>query len=102
MDVNTADLGAVCFGLVVGWITYRTLVRRTDEASLSDIASVIGAVGGGIVVGLFKDQHLFGLYAFGLMIGFFAYLIVFALVNGRDQAGKVMGGNDGMVRNRDQ
>jgi hypothetical protein len=67
-------IGAVCFGLVVGWVTYRTL-RRIDKAGVSDIASVIGAVGGAAVTGLFSDE-LFGLYAIGLAIGFFAYLLL--------------------------
>jgi hypothetical protein len=74
--VSTSEWGAVCFGLVVGWITYRTLRRTEDKVGLSDIATVIGAVGGGAVTTLFDDEQLFGLYAIGLAIGFFAYLIL--------------------------
>lgn len=66
-------IGAVCFGVVIGWITYRTL-RRKANAGISDIASVIGAVGGATVTALFGSPILFGYYAIGLAIGFFGYL----------------------------
>jgi uncharacterized membrane protein YeaQ/YmgE (transglycosylase-associated protein family) len=67
--------GAICFGIVIGWITYRTL-RRKDGTGLSDIAGVIGAVGGAAITGLFATKEAFGAYCIGLAIGFFAYLIV--------------------------
>ena len=86
-----SDIGAVLFGVVIGWITYRTLVRRTGAVNLSDIATVIGAVGGGAVLAIFKSPHLFGLYSIGLACGFFAYLIVFSLLNGKAETAKRMG-----------
>jgi uncharacterized membrane protein YeaQ/YmgE (transglycosylase-associated protein family) len=68
--------GAFAFGLVIGWVTYRTL-RRTKQSGLSDIATVIGAVGGATVTGLFqKGTDSFGFYGIGLAVGFFFYLIV--------------------------
>lgn len=79
------DIGAVCFGLVIGWVTYRTLRRREGAAALSDIATVIAAVGGTAVVALFDDQHLFGWYAIGLAAGFFAYFVVGMLAHGRGE-----------------
>jgi uncharacterized membrane protein YeaQ/YmgE (transglycosylase-associated protein family) len=79
-------IGAACFGLVIGWITYRTLRRRTDAAHLTDIAAVIGAVGGGAVTALFKSADLFGCYSIGLAAGFFGYLIVTILLFGKDEA----------------
>jgi hypothetical protein len=69
-------IGALCFGLVIGWITYRTLRRSAETVALSDIATVIGAVGGAAVTGLFKSETLFGAYCIGLAIGFFLYLII--------------------------
>jgi hypothetical protein len=89
--MNASDWGAVLFGVVVGWITYRTLIRRTGGVELSDIATVIGAVGGGAVLAIFDDEHLFGLYAIGLAVGFFAYLGLFFIVKGREATGRVMG-----------
>ncbi|MFD3480489.1 hypothetical protein [Streptomyces sp. NPDC058695] len=75
-----AKLGAGLFGFVIGWITYRTLRRRQGPALLSDISTVLGAVGGAAVASLpFDDPDMFGVYAIGLAAGFFAYLgIAFA------------------------
>jgi hypothetical protein len=68
--------GAFWFGLVIGWVTYRTL-RRSGTTKIGDIATVIGAVGGAAVTGLFpKESNAFGNYCGGLAIGFFAYLAV--------------------------
>jgi uncharacterized membrane protein YeaQ/YmgE (transglycosylase-associated protein family) len=68
--------GSVCFGLVIGWVTYRTL-RRSPSNGLSDIAIVIGAVGGAAITTLFPSEtEMFSYYCLGLAIGFFAYLIV--------------------------
>jgi hypothetical protein len=67
--------GAFWFGIVVGYITYRTL-RRKKDAGISDIASVIGAVGGAAVLALFPaDSSRFDFYAIGLAAGFFLYLL---------------------------
>jgi hypothetical protein len=72
--------GAFCFGLVIGWITYRTLRRRTEGAALSDIATVIAAVGGAAVTTLFNTGEPFGAYSIGLAVGFFAYFLVGLIV----------------------
>ena len=95
---DASDVGAVLFGIVVGWITYRTLVRRTDGVALSDIATVIGAVGGGAVVVHFDNTHLFGLYSIGLATGFFGYLVLFYALNGRQKTAEVMGDGDAPVK----
>jgi hypothetical protein len=90
--MNTAaDWGALLFGIVVGWIVYRTLVRRVGGAQISDIATVVGAVGGAAVTNLFNSKHLFGLYSIGLAAGFFAYLILFRIKNGSAATAVVMG-----------
>lgn len=74
-------IGALCFGVVIGWITYRTL-RRSKTNGLSDIATVLGALGGATVTALFRrDSGEFGAYCIGLLIGFFAYLM-FAVKKG--------------------
>ena len=74
MDV--AMIGAWCFGAVMGWITYRTLRRKEGAAALSDLATVIGAIGGAAITGLFKTPDLFGSYCIGLFVGFFLYFLV--------------------------
>jgi ABC-type Co2+ transport system permease subunit len=74
-------VGAVAFGLVVGWIVYRTLRRREDPAQLSDLAAVIAAVSGGAVTAVpFDDPDVFAAYSIGLAVGFFGYLIVSSLL----------------------
>jgi uncharacterized membrane protein YeaQ/YmgE (transglycosylase-associated protein family) len=74
-NVVVDAIGAVCFGLVIGWVTYRTLRRTGETVAVSNIASVIGAVGGAAVTGMFRG-HLFGWYCMGLAAGFFGYLIL--------------------------
>ena len=84
------DWGAFAFGFVIGWICYRTLRRRKENASLSDLATVIGAVGGGAVLALFKTQELFSGYAIGLAAGFFLYFMVALIIGGKDEVGNFM------------
>jgi hypothetical protein len=85
--MDSLTIGAFCFGLVIGWITYRTLRRKEGAAALSDIATVIGAVGGGAVAGMVDGKQMFGPYSIGLAIGFFAYLIIAWLVEGSASTG---------------
>ena len=73
--MNVISVGALLFGVVIGWITYRTLRRSKESVALSDIATVIGAVGGAAVIALFNSPALFAWYSIGLFIGFIAYLI---------------------------
>ena len=83
-------VGAGCFGLVVGWICYRTLRRKADAAALSDLVTVIGAIGGGTVTALFKSSDLFAGYSIGLAIGFFLYFLSGLLIEGKAVAGWMM------------
>ena len=72
MAINLA--GSICFGVVIGWVTYRTL-RRSQTTGLSDIATVIGAA----ITRIWKQgADSFGGYCIGLFVGFFAYLIIAA------------------------
>lgn len=89
--MDMASVGALCFGVVVGWITYRTLRRREGQALLSDIATVIGAVGGAAVVSLFDSSELFGAYSIGLALGFFVYFLIGFFVYGKEAAEPWMG-----------
>jgi hypothetical protein len=70
--------GPLCFGLVVGWVTYRTL-RYAKSNGISDIASVIAAVGGaGVTAVIGKENPNFNPfypYCVGLAIGFFGYVL---------------------------
>jgi hypothetical protein len=86
-------IGALLFGAVVGFITYRALIRTTDKAAVSDVGAVVGVIGGAAVTGIF-DPHasdLFGWYAIGLAVGLATYFIVFAFLNGLERTASVMG-----------
>ena len=88
--MTVQGIGALCFGLVIGWVSYRTLRRKEGAAALSDISTVIGAVGGAAVTALFEAESLFGMYCIGLAIGFFAYLIVAMAIEGTKGIGNWM------------
>ncbi|MBI2865558.1 MAG: hypothetical protein HYX94_13495 [Chloroflexi bacterium] len=75
---------------MVGWVTYRTLRRNEGSAALSDISTVIGAVGGGAVLSLFGNKDMFAWYSVGLAVGFFAYFGV-GWKLGEDAVSKWMG-----------
>ncbi|MCX6080546.1 MAG: hypothetical protein NTW32_13520 [Chloroflexi bacterium] len=83
--------GAGFFGLVIGWVTYRTLRRKSEATTLADISAVIAAIGGAAVTALFKEGPLFGAYCIGLAIGFFAYFVVLLVLFGKDGASDAMG-----------
>jgi hypothetical protein len=89
--MTVADIGALCFGVVVGWIVYRTLRRRTDSSALSDVATVIGVVGGAAVTAVFKTETLFGFYSIGLAAGFFVYLVASLIIAGNKKVDEFMG-----------
>jgi bacteriorhodopsin len=90
--MNVLTVGTICFGLLVGYITYRTLARTTASASISDLAAVISAVGGGGVTAIVKPgTDLFGWYAIGLLAGFIIYGAIYWAMNGHTEFAKVMG-----------
>jgi hypothetical protein len=86
--------GAFWFGIVIGYVTYRTL-QHARTSSVADIATVIAAVGGGAVVALFPaDSARFDQYSFGLAAGFFFYLflsLVLGLAKGSDFPKQLLG-----------
>lgn len=73
IDILTL-VGALAFGIVIGWATYGTL-RRTQRTGLTDLSTLIGAVAGAAVTSLFPAANgSFGAYCIGLALGFFYYL----------------------------
>ena len=83
-------LGALVFGLVVGYLTYRTLVR-TEHAAITDLTAIIAAIGGGAVTQLFApSSSAFAWYAIGLGIGMALFFTLFWKLNGRTELAKVM------------
>lgn len=79
-------IGAGAFGAVVGWYVYYINRWRKDDVQLSDIVTLIGAIGGAAILALFPAKtDLFGAYGIGLASGFFLYFFVLVvLVNKAD------------------
>lgn len=70
-------LGAAGFGAIIGWYVYYINRYRKGDVAFSDITTVIGIIGGGLIVSLFPAQSdLFGAYGIGLFVGFFGYYLV--------------------------
>ena|SRR5579859_156670 len=80
-----SGFGAFFFGLLLGWVFYRTLRLNAGVSGLAEIASIIGVLGGAAVLALFRSDVLFGWYATGLLIGFVAYLILDLLLYSKQQ-----------------
>ncbi len=78
-----AGFGAFFFGLLLGWIAYRTLRLKTGTGVLPDIVALAGVLVGAGITALFRIDVLFGLYSIGLTIGFFAYVVLDLLYGNR-------------------
>lgn len=69
--------GAAGFGAIIGWYVYFINRYRQGEVQFSDLATVIGIIGGGAILALFPaGSVLFGAYGLGLFAGFFGYFLV--------------------------
>ena len=93
--IVVAYIGAVLFGLAIGWIASRLLARQTGSAHVSHFAAVIAATGGGYVAVESGDRGLFGLYAIGLIAGFAGYVAVFHRLRGDKNKTATLLGLDG-------
>ena len=83
-------IGGVAFGAVLGWITY-FVMRRAQPKVLSDLSTILGTLGGGVIVGLFDPETAtFAGYAIGLAVGFFGYYLAFLKIVGRHAIREVM------------
>ncbi|VAW33031.1 hypothetical protein MNBD_CHLOROFLEXI01-4192 [hydrothermal vent metagenome] len=68
--------GAMGFGALIGWLVYYINRYRTGDVQFSDLATIIGILGGGAILALFPPStDLFGGYGIGLFVGFFSYFI---------------------------
>ena len=74
-------IGAGAFGAVVGWYVYYINRWRKDDVQLSDIVTLVGAIGGAAVLALFPAKSdLFGAYGIGLAAGFFLYYFILVVL----------------------
>lgn len=78
MNASTVQAaGAFGFGALIGWFVYFVNRYRSAGVQLSDVAGLVGVIGGGAVLTLFPEQtDLFGWYGVGLAVGFFGYFLV--------------------------
>jgi len=76
-EISTLQmLGAIGFGALVGWYVYYVNRYRRTEVQLTDLVTLIGVLGGGVILTVFPEStDLFGGYGIGLAIGFFGYFI---------------------------
>jgi hypothetical protein len=74
-------IGAGAFGVLVGWFVYYINRYRKGDVQFSDLTTLIGIIGGGSVMAIFKggdvnEQEMFGAYGIGLFLGFFGYFVL--------------------------
>lgn len=76
-------LGAGGLGFVIGWYVYYINRYRKSDVQISDLLTLIGAIGGGATTALFPAKtDLFGAYGIGLFAGFFSYFLVMVILVG--------------------
>lgn len=74
-------IGAACFGMIIGWYVYFINRYRKADVQWSDLATLIGIIGGAAITGLFGEgTDLFGAYGIGLAIGFFGYFLTLIIL----------------------
>ena len=78
-------LGAVFFGLTIGWIAYRILRRRSGAPWIQDLIALLGIIAGAAALALFHNDAIFGWYAIGLVIGFFSSFVVGVVLYGKQE-----------------
>lgn len=76
-------LGAVIFGLIIGWIAYSILQHQSGPDWLANLIALLGIIVGAAALAFFKDNTIFGWYAIGLAIGFFAYFAMGVILSGK-------------------
>lgn len=91
--VVVLSLGAVFFGIAVGYITYQILARPAEKTVVSDLTIILSVIGGAAVTGLFNSGNgdLFGWYAIGLVIGLAGFFALHLALNGPAGTIRVMG-----------
>ena len=74
-------IGAGVFGAIIGWYVYMINRYRKGDVQFSDLVTLIGIIGGGSILALFKaETDLFGAYGIGLGVGFFGYFFVLLIM----------------------
>ncbi len=70
-------------GAVIGWYVYYINRYRRADVQISDLLTLIGAIGGGATTALFPAKtDLFGAYGIGLFVVFFGYFLFLVILVG--------------------
>jgi hypothetical protein len=78
--------GAASFGGVIGWYLYFINRYRKADVQIGDLTTVIGAIGGAAVLGIFdRGSDTFGAYGIGLAAGFFGYFLFLIVLVGNSK-----------------
>lgn len=78
-------LGALCFGVLVGWMAARILRQKAGAPWLQNLSALAGIIVGAAVLALFRDAVPFGWYAVGLLLGFFAFIALGVILYGKQE-----------------
>jgi hypothetical protein len=75
--------GGLGFGALIGWYVYYINRHRKSDVQLSDLATLVGVLGGAAILALFPaGSDLFGAYGVGLFLGFFGYFVSLIILVG--------------------
>src|SRR5260370_28663521 len=78
-----AGLGAVFFGLIIGWISYRVMRLAGGTNGIWAIAIFIASLARAAVIALLRSESLFPWFAIVLLVAFFAcchmLLVIYSL-----------------------
>jgi len=77
-------LGAVIFGLAVGWLASRLLGQKTTAPWIHTLTALGGIVAAVAVLTLFGDATLFGWYAIGLLLIVLAFVALRIIQPGQE------------------
>ena len=94
---STTFAGIFCIGFVFGYLLYYA-VRHTDKFNIDLLSSAIGAIGGGVAVGLVgQTKDWIGPYGLGIGAGFLFYLILSLILIGSGKLKDAAGGSPLML-----
>lgn len=77
-------LGALIFGLAVGWLASRLLGQKTTVPWIHTLIALGGIVAAAAVLTLFADTTLFGWYAIGLLLFVLAIIALRIIQPGKE------------------
>jgi len=74
-------IGAIGFGILIGWYVYYINRHRKADVQISDLVTLVGVLGGGAILAIFPARtDLFGAYGLGLFLGFFGYFLILIIL----------------------